>query len=219
MRKHMKFIALTLSTLGVILSFTGCMSMPISTMYKMSQLSILGIGPCEIRVAIRTNELIKVQNGAAHIRLVTKTDGVVSESTNGVKGDKLPPFDYIYKFQTQVLSGSKDDISPILINGIKNGEQITILKLSNEDATTMSDALTRVKSYKANGAKVTGGFSIGTSSSCFSGIDKFDELDVDLFLQTDVKGGFMLFLEDIDIIEEFRNLNVGLETTNKCQPN
>jgi hypothetical protein len=29
----------------------------------------------------------------------------------------------------------------------------------------------------------------------------------------------MLFLEDIDIIEEFRNLNVGLETTNKCQPN
>jgi hypothetical protein len=52
----------------------------------------------------------------------------------------------IYKFQTQVLSGSKDDILPILINGIKNGEQITILKLSNEDATTMSDALTRVKS-------------------------------------------------------------------------
>jgi hypothetical protein len=45
-----------------------------------------------------------------------------------------------------VLSGSKDDILPILINGIKNGEQITILKLSNEDATTMSDALTRVKS-------------------------------------------------------------------------
>jgi hypothetical protein len=52
----------------------------------------------------------------------------------------------IYKFQTQVLSGSKDDILPILINGIKNEEQITILKLSNEDATTMSDALTRVKS-------------------------------------------------------------------------
>ena len=125
----------------------------------------------------------------------------------------------IYKFQTQVLSGPKGDISPILINGIKDGERITILKLFDEDAVTMSDALARVKSYKAKGAKVTGGISIGTSSSCFSNIDKFDELDVDLFLQIDVKGGFMLFLEDIDIIEEIRDVSIELETTNKCQLN
>jgi len=91
----MKFKALTISILGVTLSFTGCMSMPIFTMYKMSQLSILGISPGEIKVAIRTNELVEVQNGAAHIRLATITDGVVAESANGVKGEKLPPFDYI----------------------------------------------------------------------------------------------------------------------------
>jgi hypothetical protein len=214
----MKFKALTLSILGVTLAFTGCMSMSISTMYKMSQLSILGISPSEIRVAIRTNELVEVQNGAAHIRLTTKTDGVTGESVNGVEGEKLPPFDYKYEFKTQVLSGFQGDISSILVKGIKDGEQITILKLSNEGANTMSDALERVKSYKAKGAKVTGGFSIGTSSSCFSSIHKFDELYVDLFLQTDVKDGFMLFLEDIDIIEEFRDLNIELETTNKCQP-
>jgi hypothetical protein len=215
----MKFKALILSLLGVTLSLMGCMSMPISTMYKMSQLSILGISPSEIRVAIRTNELVEVQNGAAHIRLATKTDGVVGETANGVKGEVLAPFDYVYNFHTQVLSGNKGDISSKLLDGIKDGERVTILKLSNEDATTMSDALARVKRYKAKGARVTGGFSIGTGSSCFSNIDKFDELDVDLFLQTDVKDGFMLFLEDIDIIEEIQDLNIALETTNKCQPN
>jgi hypothetical protein len=215
----MKFKVLIFSLLGMTLSLTGCMSMPISTMYKMSQLSILGISPSEIGVAIRTNELVEVQNGAAHIRLATKTDGVAGESAIGVKGEELAPFDSIYYFHTQVLSGNKGDISSKLLEGIKDGERVTILKLSNEDASTMSDALGRVKRYKAKGAKVTGGFSIGTSSSCFSNIDKFDELNVDLFLQTDSKDGFMLFLEDIDIIEEIQDLNIELETTNKCQPN
>ncbi|MDP5031291.1 MAG: hypothetical protein NWQ54_18345 [Paraglaciecola sp.] len=215
----MKFKALILCLLGVTLSLTGCMSMPISTMYKMSQLSILGISPDEIKVAIRTNELIEVQNGAAHIRLATKTDGVVGESENGVEGQQLPPFDNVYNFHTQVLSGSESDISSILLEGIEDGEGITILKLSNEDAATMGDALARVKSYKAKGAKVTGGFSIGTSNGCFGNIEKFDELEVDLFLQTDVEDGFVLFLEDIDVIEEMRNRNVELDTSNKCQAN
>jgi hypothetical protein len=83
----MKFKTLILSLLGVTLSLMGCMSMPISTMYKMSQLSILSISPSEIKVAIRTNELVEVQNGAAHIRLATQTDGVVGKSANGVKGE------------------------------------------------------------------------------------------------------------------------------------
>ncbi|WP_269139953.1 hypothetical protein [Psychrosphaera haliotis] len=40
---------------------------------------------------------------------------------------------------------------------------------------------------------------------------------MDLFLQTDESEGFMMFLEDIDIIEQAADNNINLKQVNKCE--
>jgi hypothetical protein len=212
----MKFKTSRILILAFTLSLAACMSMPMTTMYKMSQLSILDIEPSEISVAIRTNESVKVETGAANIRLAMKTEGLVDDSVNRFESEQFPPFDLQYKFQIQVLPGFKSEMASILSDGIEAQEQITILKLSEEDAATMTTAMARVKSYKAKGVEVNGQFSFGIGSSCFGDLAAFDELKVDLFIQTDADDGYMLFLEDMDIIEESRDRSIELATANKC---
>ena len=210
MKKSRVFLLAATATLTVLL--TACMSMPISTMYKMSQFSPLDMEPSEIRVAIRTNEVIDVQNGAVKISM-----GLASEGLNE-DGEKVhPAIDEKYEFQVQVLTDSKADITPILLDGLEERERLTILKLSNEDAKVMADVLALARKYKASNVKINGSFSIGTENSCFGNISQFEELEVDVFLQTDNKEGYMLFIEDIDIIEEAIDRNVDLKAVNQCQ--
>ncbi len=184
----------------------GCMSMPISTMYKMSQLSPIDMKPAEVRIAIRTNEAVDVQTGAAKIRIKYETTG--DETSSPVLRE--------HKALVEVVTDLKADFSPILLEDIEPRERITILKLSESDAAAIAETLAIAKSNKANGIKGTGNFSISMSSNCFGNLEQFEELEVDLFLQTDAQEGYFLFLEDIDIIEEAKDNNVDLKKTNKC---
>ena len=211
---NFKILALLLMATSTLLS--GCMSIPVTTMYKMSQLSILSLNPDEIQVAVRTNELIEVHGGAVNIRMATSSEGLAEEGTDEAKN--FPPFNHEYKFkpQEQVLSASASNIPVILKDDIEDNEKITILKFYDKDVATMKDVLAQVKRYREKGAKVSGEFSIGFESSCFSNLYQFDELEVDLFLQTKEDDGFMLFFEDIDIIEEAREYDVEDNSQGEC---
>tara|TARA_A200000159_G_scaffold156819_1_gene172202 strand:+ start:22058 stop:22606 length:549 start_codon:yes stop_codon:yes gene_type:complete len=179
-------------------------------MYKMSQLSILSLNPDEIQVAVRTNEVVEVHGGAVNIRMATSSEGLPEKGTN--EAENFPPFNHEYKFrpQEQVLSASASNIPAILKDDIEDNEKITILKFYDKDV------LAQVKRYREKGAKVSGEFSIGFESSCFSNLYQFDELEVDLFLQTKEDDGFMLFFEDIDIIEEAREYGVEDNSQGEC---
>lgn len=211
---NIKVLALLLMATSTLLS--GCMSIPVTTMYKMSQLSILSLNPDEIQVAVRTNELVEVHGGAVNIRMATSSKGLAEEGADEAKN--FPPFNHEYKFkpQEQVLSASASNIPAILKDDIEGNEKITILKFYDKDAATMKDVLAQVKRYREKGAKVSGEFSIGFESSCFSNLYQFDELEVDLFLQTKEDDGFMLFFEDINIIEEAREYDVEDNSQGKC---
>tara|TARA_B100000965_G_C19402777_1_gene674009 strand:+ start:162 stop:728 length:567 start_codon:yes stop_codon:yes gene_type:complete len=184
---NIKVLALLMMATSTLLS--GCMSIPVTTMYKVSQLSILSLNPDEIQVAVLTNE-----------------------------AENFPPFNHEYEFkpQEQVLSASASNIPAILKDDIEDNEKITILKFYDKDVATMKDVLAQVKRYREKGAKVSGEFSIGFESSCFSNLYQFDELEVDLFLQTKEDDGFMLFFEDIDIIEEAREYDVEDNSQGEC---
>ncbi len=212
---NIKVLALLLMATSTLLS--GCMSIPVTTMYKMSQLSILSLNPEEIQVAVRTNKLVEVHGGAVNIRMATSSEGLAEESSN--EAENFPPFNHEYKFrpQEQVLSASASNIPAILKDDIEDNEKITTLKFYDKDAATMKDVLAQVKRYREKGAKVSGEFSIGFESSCFSNLYQFDELEVDLFLQTKEDDGFMLFFEDIDIIEEAREYDVEDNSQGECK--
>lgn len=212
---NIKVLALFLMATSTLLG--GCMTIPVTTMYKMSQLSVLSLNPDEIQVAVRTNELVEVNGGAVNIRMATSSDGL-PKGKNEAETENFPPFKHEYKFkpQEQVLSTSESNIPAILKDDIEDYEKITILKFYDKDAATMKDVLAQVKRYREKGAKVFGEFSIGFESSCFSNLYQFDELEVDLFLQTKEDDGFMLFFEDIDIIEEAREYDVEENSLGQC---
>lgn len=121
---NIKVLALLMMATSTLLS--GCMSIPVTTMYKVSQLSILSLNPDEIQVAVLTNE-----------------------------AENFPPFNHEYEFkpQEQVLSASASNIPAILKDDIEDNEKITILTFYDKDAATMKDVLAQVKRYREKARK------------------------------------------------------------------
>jgi hypothetical protein len=196
----------------------ACMSMPFKTMYKMSQFSPLEIEPHELSVAIRTNEAINIQNGAVQVSMNVKSEGLQTPTENPSADDsEFGPLDISLKMNVLLLPATKIALAPILLDGIEDNERVTILSLSEEDANEMAETLALIRKYKAKGLKPSGGFGISTQAQCFGDFSAFEELEVDIFLQVDKKEGYMMFLEDVDIIEEANDRDVNLLTKNKCE--
>jgi hypothetical protein len=213
----MKTNALAFAT-AVTLFLGGCMSMPISTMYKMSQFSPLDIEPHELKVAIRTNEAINIQSGAVQVSMNVQSEGMqASEENTQSQVDEFGPINIELKMNVRVVPENKMGFAPILLDDIEDNERLTILGLSDEDAQTMTETLALIRKYKANGLKPSGSFGISTQSQCFGDFSAFDELEVDIFIQVDRQEGYIMFLEDIDIIEEANDREIDLLTKNKCE--
>ena len=207
---------LLVSALTLILS--ACMSMPFKTMYKMSQFSPLEIKPHELSVAIRTNEAINIQNGAVQVSMNVKSEGLqTSEENPNSNSNEFGPLDINLKMNVMLSPAIQLYLAPILLDGIEDNERVTILSLSEKDAQEMADTLDLIRKYKAKGLKPQGGFGISTQAQCFGDFSVFEELDVDIFIQVEKQEGYMMFLEDIDIIEEAKDRNVELLTSNKCE--
>ncbi|MDO6692457.1 hypothetical protein Q4574_04130 [Aliiglaciecola sp. 3_MG-2023] len=200
-----KFNLFAVFTFSVFL--TGCMSMPISTMYKMSQFSPFDMEPKDIRIALRTNQSIEVKSGAAQIFMSYSSDG----------NERLPAFYEEHKFNVQVQKIQNAEIPEILLDDLEDNEAVTILKLSDSDAQTMKNLLAKAKEYKAQEARGKGEFAISTENNCFGNLNNFTSLEVDVFLQAVKEDGYMLFLEDIDVIEEANNNDIDLQQTNRCE--
>ncbi|MFQ3248382.1 MAG: hypothetical protein ACI9O6_000184 [Glaciecola sp.] len=203
---------------ALTLSLSACMSMPFSTMYKMSQFSPLDIKPHELRVAIRTDEAISIQNGAVKVSLNVGSEGMpMPDGTFQTSNDEFGPFDINLNMNVQISSETETSLPPFLLEGIEDKERVTVLNLSDEDAQSMADTLALIRLYKAQGLKPHGGFGISTQAQCFGDFSAFEELEVDIFIQVDKQEGYIMFLEDIDIIEEANDREVDLLTPNKCE--
>ncbi|MBU2876233.1 hypothetical protein [Aliiglaciecola lipolytica] len=203
MKSSLKMFGAMVAT--VILS--GCMSMPISTMYKMSQFSPFDMEPQDIRIALRTDKSIEVKNGAAKIFMSYSSDG----------NDSLPAFYEEHNFSVEILQYRHSEMPEILLDDIEDNERVTILKLSDSDAQAMKDLLAKAKQYKALDAKGRGEFAISTENNCFGNLNNFASLEVDVFLQAVKEDGYMLFLEDVDVIEQAKDNDIDLHQTNLCE--
>lgn len=193
-------------TAMVVVGLAGCTSMPISTMLKMSQFSPMDIEPEGLRLAIRTDQAVKLKQGAVQIAFGFESAGT----------DVLPSVKEEHSFKVEVLSDMTTGLPPILFEDIEPNETVTILKLSAEDADIMQKAKALIKKYKSADAKTKGFFSFGFEDQCFGNIDGFESLDVDLFLKTTTSEDYFLFMEDMDILEEAADNNVNLKEVNKC---
>lgn len=202
----MKISLLHVVTLWLAVMLSGCMSMPVGTMLKMSQFSPMDIEPAGLRLAIRTDQAIKIEQGAVYVKFGFETEGT----------DKLPPVSRNHQFNVQVLPDLKAGYSALLFDDIESNETVTVLKLSDQDARIMQQAQSLIKQYKDADADVKGHFSLGMQNKCFGNVESFETLDVDLFLRTSMQDDYFLFLENVDIIEQAKEHNVNLQQVNKC---
>lgn len=182
----MKRLKRILGLLVFALLVGGCMSMPLSSMYKLSQLSPLEANPKEMKIAVRTLDIAGIQTGAINMHL-----GYVAQD-GSINIDE----DYLVEVENNPL------LSKLLLNGIEENEKVTVMQLSAIDGASMQAHQQRIKAYKEAGGEGQGTFSVGVNSICLTGPLPDDELLVDIFLQVSEAESFFIMFEDMDLLQE-----------------
>jgi len=174
--------------LFVISFFTllSCSTIPLVSIYKLSQLEPLSADPQQIRIAVRTCKVFSVQKGDVRMSLGYQAD------------DGSLIIDDLYL--VEVIHG--DVLQKELLNDLQDNDAITILHLSDSDAKQMYKTQQFIAKRNAIGLKGKGSFSVGTTISCLSSALPSDEILVDILIQTDPQESFYAISENLDVFAQ-----------------
>jgi hypothetical protein len=164
----------------------GCSTIPLVSMYKLSQLDPLSADPQQIRIAVRTSKVFSVQKGDVRMQLGYQADD------NSLIIDDL--------YLVEVIHGGF--LHKELLNDLQDNEAVTILHLSNSDAKQMYKTQQLIAERNASGLKGKGSFGVSIDSSCLSSALPSDELLVDILIQTDPQESFYTVSEDLDLLAQ-----------------
>jgi len=180
MRSH-----LSVPLLASLCFLTGCMSMPLTTMYKLSHLDPMQADPAQLKVAIRADERIAIPEGGANINFkFNAEDGQLN-------------FD-----ETFVIEIIRNPIMSInLVKDKKPGESVTVLQLSEHDAQRFRNLQALLEPYVSGNRKGSASFGVGIAGVCLHSPMPADEVLLDIFLQTSEHDGYYVFLKDLDVRE------------------
>jgi hypothetical protein len=172
----------------IFLYFTlqGCSTIPIMSMYKLSQLDPLSADPQQIRIAVRTSKVFSVQKGDVRMSIGYQADD------NSLIIDDL--------YLVEVIHGGY--LQKELLEDLQDNEAVTIMHLSVSDATQMHVTQKLIANRNANGLKGKGSFGVGIDASCLSSALPSDELLVDVFIQTDPKASFYVISENLNLFAQ-----------------
>ena len=178
-----------------VLITVGCTSMSLTGLYRLSQLDPLTADPSQIKVAIKTDRIIEVKDGAAHINFSYKSnDGSIDISDN-----------------FYVVIDRNNTSAQLLFDDIKSTDTITVLSLTSKDGEKFQQNQRIVAKHKQEDKKGTGSFGIGLDEFCLPDPMPERPITVDLYLQTNKSDGFFAFLSGIDIKEQAKRLNSDRE--------
>lgn len=173
------------TVIALIAGLSGCMSMPLTSMYKLSKINPLEAKPEDIRIAIRTLDIVSIEKGMVQMRIAYTAD------------DDSIRFDHTYL--VEVIQN--DLLSKVLLDTKQPNEVVTVMHLSAEDATQMLHWQQQIREYKQRGGEGTGTFTIGVSDTCLLERLPEDELEVDIFIQVDSQDGYFVMFEDMDLLD------------------
>lgn len=171
-----------LSLIGGML-LTGCANIPLTSMYKLSQLSPLEADPGQINVVIRTNEAIRLSKGDARIFL-----GYQADDQSLIIEDE-----YLIEINMDNTASAE------LMDDMRRGEALTFMQLSSSDAEQMRASQALIKQHKASGKDGQGSFSISIHSSCLQKPLPKGAVMLDIFMQTSEQDAFFVFNQDLDL--------------------
>ncbi|MGX5915016.1 hypothetical protein ACR0ST_09820 [Aliidiomarina sp. Khilg15.8] len=189
-----------LSLLGVLALLTACTSIPLSTMIKMVKLNPLDLDPQQLVVAVRTSQGLNVRDGDVVLDFSFQT------------GDPDTSFDH----QFPVMVNDEYAIPNSLESDRKENESITVMQLSEEDALTMYNAQQAVKKYRRNNDDGAGNIGVRLVSACRDSTFSWDDAKLNVYLKTEDKEDFFLFLRNVDVTKLDEEVQSDIEALPGC---
>lgn len=165
---------------------SGCSSIPIMSMVKLSQLDPLSADPHNIRIAIRTTNAVGLQKGDVRMTL-----GYVADDNSLIIDDL---------YLVEVTQNHMVDKE--LLEDLEHNESVTIMHLSETDAKQMRRSQQLIAQRKANDLQGKGSFGIGIHGSCLKTDLPADKMLVDIFIQTEPNNRFFAITEDLDLFQQ-----------------
>ncbi|RYV04132.1 hypothetical protein SOPP22_01655 [Shewanella sp. OPT22] len=178
-----KAVVIFLAFTSALLS--GCMNIPLTTMYKMMTMNPMDIDPRHLVVAVGSPKNISVQDGDIEIKFEYKSPNKLIY----IEHQFLVKVDPNYPLPTELKEEEQEK------------GKITVLKLSEQDAEKMYQAQQEIKAYREKHDDGSGTFYVKINSTCIIKNYKARELELDLFLKLYADEEFFTFLEDVDVME------------------
>ena len=166
-----------------VLVLGGCSSMPLSTMYKMAQMNPLEVEPEQLVVAVTSPQDIGVRNGDVVLSMKFRSD--------------VPEMNFNYRFMVQVDKAYT--VPPALKQQLNANDKITVLRLSDNDAKQMRDALAKIRAYRQDHDEGAGSMNLQLLSACSLTTIVDTDAELSLYLKLNTNEAFFPFLEDLAV--------------------
>ena len=169
----------------LLLALSGCGSIPLTSIIKLSQLDPLTADAEQIRAAVRLPDTVRVKPGGAVMVLSARRETI---------GESLSD-----RFVLERVSASADQDRVGLEYEDSPGFRIDIFRIAKPDLPRLASLRQRIIAWKQqdpDGAK--GSLSIGIEG-CRVGPVTDDELPVSTYLRTDDEDAFLTLTRNIDL--------------------
>ena len=177
----MKIISIAVTLLLLI---SGCVGMPISSMFKLRNLDPLETDPAQISIAVITNNAVVLNDNSTSL-------------TMGFKSD-LPEHNFENTFFTIVVTNPNIQV---LQDNKNDDENITLFFMDEKSAKSMRITQNRIKSIRQLGIEGEGSLAINVNTGCFN-VRKPSILLASIYMKFDSEQGFILMNRNVDLIEQ-----------------
>lgn len=169
----------TLCALGL----SGCMHVPVATVYKLATFDILNANPAVIRAAVRYPSALMVRPG-----------GVILSVTTERRGEKAK------SIETFILEEAKDANELAAIARYRrDGMMVATYRLADGDVVRVRDLLTQHREMaKQGGQPGTKGIGVA-ATACHKGALPAGPILTSTYLKLDAADGYLPILEDLDL--------------------
>ena len=166
-----------------VLSVSGCVGIPLSSVYKMMTVNPVEFQPDAISVAIKRPKSIQIHTGDIEMNIFMNT-GVprVKQSQK---------YFFVIDNTPQALT---------LNDKLKSTEALTRLTLSSKDVIRMRNQQQEMKQHLERGGNSKDfGFSISVLEGCKTTLQVPEHIFISLFLKLDSRSNFFPLYQDFDI--------------------
>lgn len=170
-------------TTCIIFALSACSSIPLTSMWKLRNVSPLEADPALFKIAVISNELIQLKDNSTSIAL-----GFTSENSS-------------YSFKTEVMASvNPNAIESELEPYRQSKERITLFTLNEDAVRQLRIAQSRIQTIKEKEIEGDGSLAVSIHTGCING-PKPKTVKANIFVSFAPSQGFVKLISNIDLLK------------------